>query len=162
MTSKVAAVLVLLSIVLLPQRSQAQIRGGIIYGTDTGPGIQGGFYFPVPNVNENITFGMDGVFYFPDEGVRTGSEIRSTWAEGNANVQYDAYQTEMSRFYVLAGFHYGYLNEEIIIAGVPTTFEYSEFGANVGVGTKVRFIFGEFRYNIGGLEQANFTIGVHL
>lgn len=156
------ALTALLITIVTPPSADAQLRGGLIYGSDTGIGIQGGFYFPVANVSESVTFGMDGVFYFPDEGVDTGNEVRSTFVEGNVNVQYDVHQMEMSRFYVLGGFHFGYLNQEIIIGGNPITEETNEFGANVGVGARVRFMFGEIRYNIGGFEQANFTVGVHL
>lgn len=162
MTRTFAAVLAILIAGLLPQTADAQLRGGAVYGTETGFGIQGGFYFPVANVSEKVTFGMDGVFYFPDDGVQVGNEVRSTWAEGNVNVQYDGFRTETARFYVLGGFHYGYLNEEHIIAGIPTTFEFSEVGANVGGGVNAGYLFGEIRYNIGGFEQANFTIGVTL
>lgn len=157
-----AATIAVLFAGFVPETADAQLRGGVIYGTETGFGIQGGFYFPVANVSEKVTFGMDGVFYFPDEGVQTGNDVRSTRVEGNANVQYDAFRTETARYYVLGGLHYGYLNEEIIIAGIPTTFEYGDFGANVGVGTYVRFLFGEVRYNIGGFEQVNVTIGITL
>lgn len=157
-----AATIAVLFAGILPGTADAQLRGGVSYGSDTKFGIQGGFYFPVANVSENVTFGMDGVFYFPDDGVQTGNEVRSTWVEGNVNVHYDTYRTETARLYVLGGLHYGYLNEEVIINGIPTTVETGEFGANVGGGVNVRFMFGEIRYNIGGFEQANVTIGITL
>ncbi len=146
----------------LPGTADAQLRGGIVYGTDADLGIQGGFYFPVANVSEKVTFGMDGIFYFPDESVVLGNEVRTTLVEGNANIQYDAYTTDMARFYVLGGLHYGYQNQEIIISSAPQVFNEDDFGANVGVGTYVRYLFGEIRYNIGGFEQLNVTIGVTL
>lgn len=157
-----SATIALMFAAILPGSADAQLRGGLIYGSDTGLGIQGGFYFPVPNVSDKITFGMDGVFYFPDEGVQVGNEVRSTWAEGNVNVQFDGYRTEMARVYGLGGFHYGYLNEESTFDGSLTTSESSEFGANIGAGVYYRFLFGEVRYNIGGLEQVNLTIGFAL
>jgi len=150
-------------LILFCAQAQVKVGGGLAFGSEIetlGFDVRGNF-----DITDNIVIAPDITFFLNNTTSISGFDSKLKWWEININGNY-VWNLNGFSPYVLTGLNLAFIGVEVSSASFGSFSDTStEFGWNIGGGTKVPFNdkwegFFELKYNISNADQLAVKGGV--